>query len=310
MLCQSPDVRKRSQLSILIVDDDLEEHFLVARMLKGRLNGAFHLEAVTTCAEMASKIASDDFDAVLLDLHLENDRGVPLIETCLETCRDLPVIVRTGNFEDDTARRALQLGVQDFVSKDDQSAERLERTILYAIERMKNHTATARLAFTDHLTGIGNRHHLERTWEHLKRQPVAFGSELVLYYFDINGLKHINDSLGHTAGDILIRTIARRLHAGLGKIGAQVFRIGGDEMCALCGPICAERADEILSPSFINCLKSQVGRPVAALDYQRPSIALGASRYDMETLPPLEAALQAADRRMYQDKSARKRLDA
>lgn len=83
-----------------------------------------------------------------------------------------------------------------------------------------------KMGLTDNLTGIGNRHAMNMLEASLK-EPVPLG----LIFCDISGLKHINDTLGHCAGDEYIQNacgIMKKLFPN-----ETLFRIGGDELLAI-----------------------------------------------------------------------------
>jgi diguanylate cyclase (GGDEF)-like protein len=86
-------------------------------------------------------------------------------------------------------------------------------------------------AYYDHLTGLPNRHlfmtQLKNFVEH-----TAPGAEALVFQLDINNLKKINDTLGHSVGDQVLRMVARRLEAFC-KRTSSVARWGGDEFTLL-----------------------------------------------------------------------------
>ena len=89
-----------------------------------------------------------------------------------------------------------------------------------------------KMANTDALTGIRNKHAYTENEEHIN-QRISSGElkELAVAVCDINGLKYVNDHLGHSAGDSLIKA-ASSLICETFSHGA-VFRIGGDEFAVL-----------------------------------------------------------------------------
>ncbi len=88
-----------------------------------------------------------------------------------------------------------------------------------------------KLAFQDILTSAKNRACFERDFERFKTNVEARG-HLVLGMFDVNGLKQINDTLGHKEGDTLIRNATQALTAAFGD-RADIYRMGGDEFALL-----------------------------------------------------------------------------
>ncbi|WP_163803570.1 GGDEF domain-containing protein [Mycolicibacterium anyangense] len=94
----------------------------------------------------------------------------------------------------------------------------------------------ARLAVTDHLTGLHNRHALvSRIDEH---RAVAPGAPVGIVFVDLDGFKRVNDEHGHAAGDDVLAEVAQRLKSAVLQPNS-VFRLGGDEFIVL-----APAADE------------------------------------------------------------------
>ncbi len=62
----------------------------------------------------------------------------------------------------------------------------------------------------DALTGLANRRHFETVLDHSIDSARLEGSEFSLFFLDLDGFKMVNDSLGHTAGDLLLRAVSAR----------------------------------------------------------------------------------------------------
>jgi diguanylate cyclase (GGDEF)-like protein len=99
-----------------------------------------------------------------------------------------------------------------------------------AIGRAELFSRVNALAYADPLTGLGNRRALDERLE----AAVERGGELAIVFCDLDGLKQINDTRGHDAGDSAIRRAADALAgAAHGFAGAAVCRVGGDEFCVV-----------------------------------------------------------------------------
>lgn len=154
-----------------------------------------------------------------------------------------------------------------------------------------------RLAHYDTLTGLPNRcllmDRLEQAAEHATREGSKFG----LLYLDLDHFKQVNDTLGHSAGDELLRDVAGRLRHCVRAVDT-VARLGGDEFVVLVpgvfesadlGGVALKIIDALTPPCVIE------GRPVVAL----ASIGISVYPDDGEDV---QALMKRADAAMYQVK--------
>ncbi|HLI60940.1 MAG TPA: GGDEF domain-containing protein [Solirubrobacteraceae bacterium] len=104
------------------------------------------------------------------------------------------------------------------------------RAILTFMDNVRMLRQHAEDAVTDGLTGLGNRRRLIADLD----AAVAAGPDRprTLVFFDLNGFKRYNDTLGHGAGDALLARLGAALEAAVGEHG-RAYRLGGDEFCAL-----------------------------------------------------------------------------
>ncbi len=111
-------------------------------------------------------------------------------------------------------------------------------------EKKRADAKVRRLAFFDTLTGLPNRQSFLIQVSEAIREAKVDGSQLSILYFDLDNFKRINDSLGHSIGDALLRGVARRLEQcvrrddsvarfGHSNSNMQVARLGGDEFTVL-----------------------------------------------------------------------------
>jgi diguanylate cyclase (GGDEF)-like protein/PAS domain S-box-containing protein len=88
------------------------------------------------------------------------------------------------------------------------------------------------LAYHDELTGIPNRAHFHRAFEHALATTQRYGLRCALMLVDLDRFKNINDTIGHEAGDQLLKQVAARLRACL-RDSDIIARLGGDEFVIL-----------------------------------------------------------------------------
>lgn len=143
------------------------------------------------------------------------------------------------------------------------------------------------MSFCDQLTGLGNRHAMV---EHMDNICLSGGIGVV--FCDITGLKRLNDSIGHSAGDKLICGCADCLRSAFGEYG--LFRTGGDEMLALCCNITEETLNE------------KIGQLHRELSDRGMTMAVGAVW--QESADDINAMIKEAERLMYAEKAEYYRL--
>lgn len=158
--------------------------------------------------------------------------------------------------------------------------------------------ALVELASTDRLTGLANREGLQ---QHLLRLSEGLPADEVigLVFADVDGLKPLNDALGHAAGDDLLREAARRLQAA-SRATDLVARVGGDEFVV----VTVLHADQPNLAAVVDRLRERLSGPVeVAGEIVAMSVSLGGS---LVAGSEVDAALQRADLAMYEDKRSRR----
>jgi len=104
--------------------------------------------------------------------------------------------------------------------------------VISYLENLKLASRLEELAQTDALTGVSNRYYFEKKMTEEIDLSKRFGQPLSLILIDINGLKPVNDKIGHQAGDALIQETARLIRDNL-SVYDGLFRFGGDEFVVL-----------------------------------------------------------------------------
>ena len=126
----------------------------------------------------------------------------------------VPVEASSTTFSDRSGERCVSLIIRDITDR-----KRAEEHIEY-------------LAYHDELTGIPNRAHFQRAFEHTIATSQRQGLNSALMVVDLDRFKNINDIIGHEAGDQLLKQVAARLRNCL-RDGDVLARLGGDEFVIL-----------------------------------------------------------------------------
>ena len=114
-----------------------------------------------------------------------------------------------------------------------------------------------KLAFYDTLTGLANRRLFTNRLEHAVRHSLRSGRPTALMYLDLDNFKRVNDSLGHEAGDELLRAVAERLQSCVRKEDT-VGRMGGDEFTLLLAEVRNGRAAATVAKKVLAALAEPV----------------------------------------------------
>jgi len=157
------------------------------------------------------------------------------------------------------------------------------------VEEQLRHTSTH-----DNLTGINNRSFFE---SELERLELSHEFPVSIVVADVDNLKIANDTLGHAAGDEILRHVAQVLRSMFRRSDV-VARIGGDEFCVLLPSADAETAMQIVSR-----IQERLNQYNSEYPDMPVQLALGVATAEKNDLAE---AFKAADRRMYADKSEHK----
>ncbi len=161
------------------------------------------------------------------------------------------------------------------VAGDDGKAQRYVSVFNDITELRRKDEHIRHLAFHDPLTGLPNRALLLDRLAHSLSGAAREGTRPALMFIDLDRFKHINDSLGHDAGDQLLREMARRLRDCL-RESDTLARMGGDEFVLLlehapeaaqCGALAHKLIDCLSQPMALNGHTLQVGASIGIACY-------------------------------------------
>lgn len=197
--------------------------------------------------------------------------------------------------------KGLAIGVLSFYYEEHRTPSALQQQIVevitplcaLAMEREVNRESIRQLAFYDSLTRLPNRSLLHAKADHALIEARRTRSALAVLFIDLDRFKQINDSLGHPAGDELLKLIAQRLSANADIVG----RLSGDEFVVVLPDCDSERVNDAIEE-----IRQAISQPcqIAGSCFS-PSASIGVCLYprdghDMSTL------IHRADMAMYQAK--------
>jgi two-component system cell cycle response regulator len=217
---------------ILLVEDQPR----VAQRMLSSLGGTYAVDSERDPQSALLRLTAASYDLVIVSLGLAGADGLRLCSQVrsLVRTRHLPIIVLVDSSNEARLLRALDMGVNDYLTRPIDRSE-LAARVRTQIKR-KRHSDFLRdrleesveLAVTDGLTGLHNRRYLEARLELLCAEARGAGHPLSLLLADVDNFKAINDTYGHAAGDTILRELAARFRRNA-RAADTVCRLGGEE---------------------------------------------------------------------------------
>jgi diguanylate cyclase (GGDEF)-like protein/PAS domain S-box-containing protein len=165
-------------------------------------------------------------------------------------------------------------------------------------ERKRAEDELARMAHHDALTGVANRTLLNEEFEHKIALARRHQSRLAVLFIDLDYFKHINDSLGHEAGDAVLRAIAARLTGAVRETDT-VGRMGGDEFVVVLSEV--DDAQDVLA--LTEKLRIECAKPVRLGEHKvHLAISIGVSLFP-DDAQDFRTLLRFADSALYHAKA-------
>ncbi len=312
-------LKSTTKTTILIVDDTPDNLRLLAKILESQgylvrkyLNGRMALQGVNR----------DPPDLILLDINMPEMNGYEVCQQlkASEKTEQIPVIFISALERIEDKVRAFELGGVDYITKPFQEQEvliriknqlliqqqhkqlieqnkRLEQEIQ---DRLKAEAEVRQLSLTDELTGLYNR----RGFFVLAEQQIKIARRTqvscCILFADLDGLKKINDTFGHSIGDQVIIESANILQQSFREADI-IARLGGDEFAVFISGI------ESQSNSFYLRLQENIDNFNQKQNqaYQL-SISIGIHTCNFQDYDcSLEQGLALADQLMYEHKQSK-----
>ncbi len=217
-----------ASVRVLLVEDNPGDARLVEILLSEVGTTSFEITHAERLSEALEHLSRSEYDVILLDLSLPDSSGVETVDQMRAAVHHMPVVVLSGQDDEDTALRAIQGGAEDYLLKGHGDGGLIARSIRYSIERKRSEERLAYMAQYDHLTGLTNRALFQDRLEQALARAKRSGALVALMFLDLDRFKAVNDTLGHGTGDLLLKKVAERLEGSVRETDT-VARIGGDE---------------------------------------------------------------------------------
>ena len=222
--------------AILIVDTDARH----AERISNYLTPEHDVDILTNPADAVFQVTGAQYELALVSMALTDFDPLRVCSQMrtLEHTRNLPIILIADDIDKPKVVRALDLGVNDFISRPVERSELAARVRTqirrhrYAMELRESVNNTMALAVTDDMTGLYNRRYFDRHLGVMLGKAQELKRDMALMILDIDHFKAVNDSHGHDIGDAVLKEFAARLKRNIRGIDL-ACRFGGEEFVVL-----------------------------------------------------------------------------
>lgn len=227
-------------MRILLIEDDAADAKATRRILRTAFSDASVDWLSDGQPKDAERIAKAGYDCLVLDSQLPSTLGIELAEQLhTREIQEIAIVMLIGNGEEQTARDALETGVENYLRKDEVTPDLLRWAVLGAVERVhlrrqveEYQRQVEHLALCDALTDLGNWASFHASFDRLLAAAQRRGDGVGLLLIDLDRFKAVNDTYGHYVGDRLLKEVAQVL-TGLVRRADMLFRLNGDEFAIL-----------------------------------------------------------------------------
>jgi two-component system cell cycle response regulator len=287
---------------VLYIEDSKTAATMTMRILEKhglKVSHKLTAEEGLECLRQMRDGGGEQFDIVVTDLYLKDEMSGGDLLHALRTRlhfsqQELPVLMITGNDDVRTQVEAFHAGANDFVTKpliEEVLMARIRSLLMIkhqydALEHQAQNME--RVANTDSLTGVRNRHYMLENGE--RQLQEAAGKGFWAMIIDIDHFKKINDGLGHLTGDHVLAAMGALLNQQFPD--AMVVRFGGEEFAVL---LSSAGRDEVMQ-------RSEALR--AAVEALRPegvnvTVSIGIAGVENHPAINLNALIGIADKALY-----------
>jgi diguanylate cyclase (GGDEF)-like protein len=283
---------------LLIVDDDRsirmalknifeDDNFVIEEAVNGQ-------QAVAICERKMP-------DMILMDAIMPELDGFKTCERIRQLSQgaDIPILMITALDNEDDIVAAFAAGATDYVTKPLHFAV-LKQRVARLVHTSKVEKQVKQLAYHDPLTGLPNRAKLMQELRLILNRAELDSSSIAVLFLDLDHFKNINDSLGHSVGDLLLKAVSDRLRSCVREIDF-IARLGGDEFTV----VLERLGDRDVISKVAQAICDALSKPFVFLQQKMfISTSVGISMYPGDGVD-VNTLLKHADLAMFKAKATR-----
>ena len=213
------------QHTILIISEHKTDHLILSACLERAAPTRFKLASASMMQRPLDALLDPAIDAVLMASGPETEYLLRLAQKNNATA---PIILLLDEISEKISTQLREYGAQDYLVRGQLQDQLVHRILDYSIQLKEARDQILQLSNRDALTGAlnraGFRAHLERAMDRSER----YGFKSALLYINVDQFANVNDNYGEADGDLMIKTISRRLINKMRSTDS-IARLGGDE---------------------------------------------------------------------------------
>ena len=289
-------------LEVLIVDDDSVSVTRVRELITGECGISANITHASSMEDASRRLEAGGIDLCLADYRLSDRGGFKFSTDGGGKHSHTALVFLTDHGRKEWVYSALRHGAQDCLRKDHLDPYEMAKSLAFALYHKNRELELMAAALRDPLTGLGNRALFGEQIAVLMEQARRNREQLAVLFMDVDGLKPINDKLGHSVGDQLLQQVATRI-AGNTRKSDVLARLGGDEFAAVLPRIASQQTVSQVVRSLVESVEAS---PYFIESHSiRIGLSCGAAIFP-DDADNVDELLHMADTRMYAVKAQRR----
>ena len=217
------------QHTILIISDDKTDHLIITACLERALPARFHLAPAAAMERPLEALLDPKIDAVIMAHGPESEYLLRLANKNKATA---PLILLLDKADQTQIEQLRELGAQDYLIRGQLEDALVHRVLDYSIQLKQAREQIRQLSNRDPLTGVLNRAGFRTHMERAMGRSERYGFNTALLYINIDQFANVNDHYDEADGDVMIKSISRRLVNKMRNTDS-IARLGGDEFAVV-----------------------------------------------------------------------------
>ena len=240
------------QHTVLIISEDKTDHLVISASLERARPARFHLATSESIERPLEALLDPNIDAVIMAHGPETEY---LLRLASKHEASAPLILLLDDENEGAVAQLRELGAQDYLYRSQLQDALVHRVLDYSIQLKQAREQIRRLSNRDPLTGalnrVGFRAHLERAMGRSQR----YGFNTALIYINIDQFANVNDHYGESDGDIMIKSISRRLINKM-RSSDSIARLGGDEFAVVLEDVSSAADVELIADKMLKSISA------------------------------------------------------